>query len=157
MVANSIIGSGLGIIETTSNLFIAICGPMEYAEARLCASQGFQGLGSLFSRLIASYVVAPQFNKPQDIVSLQWAYLGICFYDVLVAVALYYLPVPEAPDGDLRALGERRSEENNAPVLGIPVFLVTLILGVWSQFCYILAQECFVAGFHYFKGAVSPM
>lgn len=156
MVANSVIGSGIGIIEATANLFIAMCGPMEYAEARLCASQSFQGIGTLFSRLLAGYVVAPQVNKPQDIVNLQWAYLAICFYDVFVAVAFYYLPVPEAPDDDMRRLGERRSEENNAPLLGMPVFLVTLILGVWSQFCYIGAQETFVDGFHNFRRAVLP-
>lgn len=156
MVANAVIGSGLGIIETTANLFNAMCGPMEYAEARLCASQGFQGIGALFSRLLGGYVVVAQVNKPQDIVNLQWAYLAICFYDVFVAVAFYYLPVPEAPDDDMRQLGERRSEENNAPVLGMPVFLVTLTLGVWSQFFYIGAQETFVAGFHDFRLAVLP-
>jgi hypothetical protein len=156
MVANAVIGSGLGIIETTANLFIAMCGPLEYAEARLCAAQGCQGIGTLLSRLIAGYVVAPEVNNPQDIVNLQWAYLAICFYDVVVAIAFYYLPLPEAPDDDMRQLGERRSEENNAPVLGIPIFLVTLIIGVWSQFCYIGAQETFVSGFHNFRRQVLP-
>lgn len=156
MVADFVIGAGIGVIETTSNLFIAMCGPMEHAEARLCAAQGFQAIGTVFSRLIAGYVVTTKVDKPQDIVNLQWAYLAICFYDVLLAVTFYYLPVPEAPDDDMRKLGERRATENKAPVLGMPVFLLTLILGVWSQFCYIVAQESFVTSVHEYRATVLP-
>jgi fucose permease len=107
-ISNLIMGSGLRILELTANLFKAICGPLEYAEVRLLVTQGFQGIGSLVSRLIAGKVLLPYVNQIDEVINVQWAYLAIAIFDTLPAVCFYYLPVPEAPDKDLDKLAQRR-------------------------------------------------
>jgi hypothetical protein len=147
-VANSITGLGLGILEATANLFISICGPLEYSEVRLCIAQAFQGIGGLLSRLVVGKLLLPSTMITIDgFLRLQWSYLCIAFADVLLAVIFYYLPVPEAPPEDLKELAQRRPTANNASIFGVPVVYVTLILGVWSIFFYIAGQEAFVGGF----------
>ncbi|KAH8705319.1 putative glucose/galactose transporter [Talaromyces proteolyticus] len=139
--SNLIIGSGLGILEMTAKLFIAICGPLEYAEVRLCTSQGFQGLGSLFARLLAGKLLLPRVGQISEVISIQWTFLGITFLVMLLVAVFYYLPVPEALDQDLQELARRRGAVNKAKVLGVPVIYVTIILGVWSQFFQEAGQE----------------
>lgn len=41
IVCNVVVGSGLAFLETAANLFIAICGPLEYSEIRLCVVRSF--------------------------------------------------------------------------------------------------------------------
>lgn len=139
LVSNLIIGSGIGILEITANLFIAICGPLEYAEIRLCTAQGFQGIGSLLARLIAGKLLLPRVDQISEVISIQWVFLGITFLAVLLSVVFYYLPVPEAPDQDLQKLAQQRAA-NNARVFGVPVIYITLVLGVWCQFFQESAQ-----------------
>lgn len=64
---------------------------------------------------------------------------------VLLAVAFYYLPIPEASDDDLETVAERRHSVNSKEIIGVKVVYMTLALGVFSQFCYVGGQEA-VAG-----------
>ena len=75
------------------------------------------------------------------LVQVQWAYLGIALFDVLLAVAFYYVPLPEASDDDLEELADRRSAVYHTKVGPFPVVWLTLGLGVFSQFCYVGGQE----------------
>lgn len=154
-ISNLIIGSGLGVLELTANLFIAICGPLEYAETRLLAAQGFQGFGSLVSRLIAGKLLLPQANRIDEVINIQWTYLAIAFFDVLLAVCFYYLPVPEAPDEDLDELARKRPA-NNTRVLGFPVTYMTIVLGVSSQFLQEMAQQTRINSYPDFVNKVMP-
>lgn len=156
-VANSITGFGLGILEATANLFISICGPLEYSEVRLCIAQAFQGIGGLLSRLVVGKLLLPSTIITIDgFLRLQWSYLSIAFADVLLAVIFYYLPVPEAPAEDLKELAQRRPTANNASIFGVPVVYVTLILGLWSIFFYTAGQEAFVSGFADYLQRILP-
>ncbi|QKX54925.1 uncharacterized protein TRUGW13939_02015 [Talaromyces rugulosus] len=154
-ISNLIIGSGLGILELTANLFIAICGPLEYAEIRLLIAQGFQGIGSLVSRLIAGKILLPHVNHIDEVINVQWAFLTIAIFDALLAVCFYYLPVPEAPDKDLDKLAQRRPA-NNARVLGFPVTYMTIVLGVSSQFFQEMGQQTRVTSYPDFVKKVMP-
>lgn len=154
-ISNLVIGSGLGILEITANLFISICGPLEYAESRLLFAQGFQGVGSLVSRLLAGKVLLPDVNKIEEVINVQWVFLGIALFDVLLAVCFYYLPVPEAPDKELDKLAQRRPA-NNARVFGFPVTYVTLALGVSSQFFQETANQIHIINYPDFVKKVMP-
>lgn len=140
-VSNFIVGFGLAVLETAANPFIALCGPLEYSEIRLNITQGVQAVGSVVSPLLANKVLFKSVQDVASLVEVQWTYLGIALFDVLLAVAFYYLPVPEATDEDLEELANRRREDNMAKVVGIPVVWLTLALGIWSQFFYVAGQE----------------
>lgn len=155
-VSNFIVGFGLAVLETAANPFIALCGPLEHAEIRLNISQGVQAVGSVLSPLLAKKVLFKSVQDVASLVDVQWTYLGIALFDVLLAVAFYYLPVPEATDEDLEELANRRREDNQAKVIGIPVVWLTLALGVWSQFFYVAGQEAFASSIERFVLAVKP-
>jgi len=140
-VSNFIVGFGLAVLETAANPFIALCGPLENSEIRLNISQGVQAIGSVVSPLLAKKVLFKGVQDVASLVDVQWTYLGIALFDVLLAVAFYYLPIPEASDEDLEELANHRREDNMTKVFGIPVVWLTLALGVWSQFFYVAGQE----------------
>jgi hypothetical protein len=120
---------------------LALCGPLEYAEVRLNFSQGVQAIGTVLSPLLAHKVFFKNVRDATALVQVQWAYLGIALFDVLLAVAFYYVPLPEASDDDLEELADRRSAVYRTKVGPFPVVWLTLGLGVFSQFCYVGGQE----------------
>ncbi|KAJ5787286.1 Major facilitator superfamily domain general substrate transporter [Penicillium paradoxum] len=156
ILSNFIVGFGLAVLETAANPFIALCGPLENSEIRLNISQGVQAVGSVLSPLLAKRVLFKDVHDVASLVDVQWAYLGIALFDVLLAVAFYYLPVPEASDEDLEELANRRREDNMTKVIGVPVVWLTLGLGVWSQFFYVAGQEVLATGLERFVLAARP-
>ncbi|RDW59292.1 putative MFS monosaccharide transporter [Aspergillus mulundensis] len=147
LVSNFITGCGLAILETAANPFISLCGPLENSEVRLNISQGVQAVGSVLSQLLAKRVLFRSVTDVSSLVDVQWTYLGIALFDVLLAMVFYYLPIPEASDEDLEELANRRRDDNRAAPFGIPVVWMTLVLGVWSQFFYVAGQEVFSTSF----------
>ncbi|CAI7564124.1 unnamed protein product [Penicillium glandicola] len=156
ILSNFIVGFGLAVLETAANPFIALCGPLENSEIRLNISQGVQAVGSVLSPLLAKRVLFKNVQDVASLVDVQWAYLGIAFFDVLLAVAFYYLPIPEASDEDLEELANRRREDNMTKVIGIPVVWLTLGLGIWSQFFYVAGQEVLSTALQRFVTSASP-
>ncbi|XRM47309.1 hypothetical protein ABZX51_010295 [Aspergillus tubingensis] len=157
IVSNFIVGSGLAVLETAANPFIALCGPLENSEIRLNISQGVQAIGSVVSQLLAKKVLFKAVTDVSTLVDVQWTYLGIALFDVLLALAFYYLPIPEASDEDLEELANRRRADNRATVAGVPVVWLTLGLGVWSQFFYCAGQEVISMSFDSYVRAVHPL
>ncbi|KAL4763216.1 putative MFS monosaccharide transporter [Aspergillus foveolatus] len=147
LVSNFITGCGLAILETAANPFISLCGPLENSEVRLNISQGVQAVGSVLSPLLAKKVLFRSVTDVSSLVDVQWTYLAIALFDVLLALAFYYLPIPEASDEDLEELANRRRDDNRTAPFGIPVVWMTLALGIWSQFFYVAGQEVFSTGF----------
>ncbi|KAL4921185.1 major facilitator superfamily domain-containing protein [Aspergillus aurantiobrunneus] len=156
LVSNFIVGCGLAILETAANPFISLCGPLENSEVRLNISQGVQAIGSVLSPLLAKRVLFRSVTDVFSLVDVQWTYLGIALFDVLLALAFYYLPIPEASDDDLEELANRRREDNRAAPFGIPIVWMTLALGVWSQFFYVAGQEVFSTSFESLISTISP-
>ncbi|EKV19582.1 Glucose/galactose transporter, putative [Penicillium digitatum PHI26] len=156
ILSNFIVGFGLAVLETAANPFIALCGPLENSEIRLNISQGVQAVGSVLSPLLAKRVLFKNVQDVASLVDVQWTYLGIALFDVLLAVAFYYLPIPEASDEDLEELANRRREDNMTKVIGIPVVWLTLGLGIWSQFFYVAGQEVLATALQRFVIAARP-
>ncbi|PWY86248.1 MFS general substrate transporter, partial [Aspergillus heteromorphus CBS 117.55] len=155
-LSNFIVGCGLAVLETAANPFIALCGPLENSEIRLNISQGVQAIGSVVSPLLAKKVLFKSVTDVSALVEVQWTYLGIALFDVLLALAFYYLPIPEASDEDLEELANRRRADNRAKVLGVPVVWLTLGLGVWSLFFYVAGQEALSMSFETYVQTVHP-
>lgn len=146
IVSNFIVGFGLSCLEVASNPYIALCGPLEYAEVRLNFSQAFQAVGSVCSPLLAQKVLFKSVaNSSSSLVSTQWAYLGISLFDFMLAIAFYYIPLPEATAEQLEEQAERRSAVYRTRLrigpLDARVVWVTLSLGVFAQWCYVGSQE----------------
>lgn len=150
-VCNFIVGTGLAVLETAANPFIALCGPLENSEVRLNISQGVQAIGMVVSPLLAKKVLFKKVTDVSSLVDVQWTYLGIALFDVLLAVAFYYLHVPEASDEDLETLANhRRSDNLTRGPCDIPVVWWTLSLGVFSMFFYVAGQEVLNKSFETF-------
>ncbi|KAL1968773.1 hypothetical protein VTN77DRAFT_1134 [Rasamsonia byssochlamydoides] len=155
-ISNFIVGFGLAVLETAANPFIALCGPLENSEVRLNFSQAIQATGSVLSPLLAKKVLFRTVQDAASLVDVQWTYLAIALFDILLAVAFYYLPVPEASDDDLKELADRRGDANSAKVAGVPVIWVTFCLGVFSQWCYVGGQEGLSTSFQNLVQALVP-
>ncbi|ETN43067.1 uncharacterized protein HMPREF1541_02225 [Cyphellophora europaea CBS 101466] len=141
VISNFIVGFGLSCLEIAANPFIALCGPLEYAEVRLNLSQAFQAVGTVCSPLLARKVLFDQTAASPSLLDTQWAYLGIALFVYALAIAFYYIPLPEATDEELAELADRREAVYNTRVGPWKVIYVTLGLGVFSQWCYVALQE----------------
>lgn len=149
LISNFIVGLGLSTLEIAANPFSALCGPPQYAEMRLNFSQGVQAIGSVVSPLLAAKVLFKSQTAP-SLLDAQWTYLGIALFVFLLAVAYYYIPLPDATDQELEDASERADFANVAEVKGIRVIWITFGLGVFSQFCYVGAQESISTSFNTF-------
>jgi len=156
LVTNFIVGFGLSNLEVAANPFIALCGPMQYAEIRLNLSQGVQAIGSIIAPLVADKAFLNKTRDAPSLVSTQWAYLGIALATVALALVYYYIPLPEATDAELEDAAERMDGANKAKVGQIPLVWIVLGLAIWSQFCYVGAQEVNGDGFADFLSVVAP-
>jgi fucose permease len=91
-----------------------------------------------------------------SLVDTQWAYLGISLFTILLAVAYYYAPLPEATDEELEDAAERIDRANKAKTGNIDIIWITLAFGVFSQFCYVGAQEVNGTVFDSYLNVVAP-
>lgn len=156
LISNFIIGLGVATLETAGNPFISLCGPPEYAEVRLNISQGVQAIGSVVSPILARKVLFKNVLDAPSLIDVQWTYLGIALFDVVLALIFFYLPIPEASDDELEQMAERRESVNRRPVAGVPVVYVTLIFGIFAQFCYVGGQEAVASFYQQYVLAVQP-
>ncbi|KAF1970536.1 MFS general substrate transporter [Bimuria novae-zelandiae CBS 107.79] len=141
LISNFIVGMGLSTLELSANPFIALCGPPEYAEARLCMSQGIQAIGTIVSPLLAKKVL---FKASADsLIDVQWAYLGISFFTIILAIVFFYVPLPEATDEELENATARLPVPRDATIgsTNISIVWISLGMGVFSMFCYVGGQE----------------
>lgn len=145
VISNFIVAFGLSCLEIAANPYIALCGPLEYAEVRLNLSQAFQAVGTVCSPLLARKVLFDQVAASPSLLDTQWAYLGIALFVYALAIVFYYIPLPEASDEELAEQAAKRAEAYGAKVgwgrWRWKVVYVTLALGVFSQWLYVGFQE----------------
>ena len=141
VISNLVVGIGVSILELGANPFVALCGPAAHSEIRLNISQGVQAIGTVVAPLLAQKVLFKDVTDAATLIDVQWTYLGISLFDVALAVIFLYLPINEASDEDFEEQAEKRQSINSARLFGIKVIYITLALGVFSQFCYVGAQE----------------
>ena len=156
LISNFIIGLGVATLETAGNPFISLCGPPEYAEVRLNFSQGVQAIGTVLSPILAKKVLFKSVLDAPSLVDVQWTYLGIALFDVILALIFFYLPIPEATDEDLEQLAERRETVFKRKVFGLPVIYTTLLFGIFSQICYVGGQEAVAGVYQQYVAIVRP-
>lgn len=147
VISNFIVGCGFGVLESAANPFISLCGPQENAEIRLNLSQAIQATGSIFSAALGEKVLFKSVTSTATLVRFQWTYLVISIFDLLLAAAFFFLPIPEATDEELQELADRRKEDVTAQVFGFPVIWVTFTLATFSQFWYVASQEVLETSF----------
>ncbi|KAH7420176.1 MFS transporter-like protein [Cadophora sp. MPI-SDFR-AT-0126] len=148
ILSNFVVGFGLSVTETAANPFLALCGPSEYAEFRLLMAQGVQATGSVLSQLLAEKLLFRSVVKNPSLIDIQWTYLAIALFTVILALFFYYMPLPEASDDDLASQSANLGFSPNqkvfsTPKLGLnPTLLYTSItLAISAQFLYVAAQE----------------
>ena len=156
LISNFLVGLGVATLELAGNPFIALCGPPQYAEVRLNFSQAVQAIGTVASPLLAKKVLFKSTLDAPSLIDVQWTYLGIALFDVILAVIFFYAPLPEASDKDLDISAEKGSSVNKRRIGGISVVYITLGFGVFSQFCYVGGQEAVSGIFQDFIRAVQP-
>jgi len=158
LVSNFIVGAGLSTLELSANPFIALCGPPEYGEVRLNISQGVQAIGTIVSPLLAKKVLFPA--NAGTLIDVQWTYLGISFFNILLAIIYFYVPLPEATDDELELASARMPIPRDATIkIGrkpVRVLWIGLGLAVFSQFCYVGGQESTSTSFSEYLNRVKP-
>ncbi|KAF2018207.1 MFS general substrate transporter [Aaosphaeria arxii CBS 175.79] len=158
LISNFIVGLGLSTLEISANPFIALCGPPEYAEVRLNLSQGVQAVGSILSPLLAKKVLFKA--SPNSLIDVQWTYLGISIFTVILAICYYYVPLPEATDKELEDASARlpipRDAEISLGTSKVKVIYITLGIAIFSQFCYVGGQESVSTTFAALTQRVAP-
>lgn len=147
IVSNFVVGFGLSVLETAANPFIALCGPLDYAEMRLLLAQGMQAIGSLVSPLLAQKVLFAKVTDEPSLIDVQWTYLAVALFSVMLAIFFYYTPLPEASDEDLDHQSQSNIEKSDLPqqkhfFYGFRIIYITLAIGVMSQWFYVGIQEC---------------
>jgi fucose permease len=156
LISNFITGLGLSTLELSANPFIVLCGPPEYAEARLNLSQAIQAIGSVLSPLLAKKVLFKA--SAGSLIDVQWTYLGISFFTVVLAIAFFSVPLPEATDEELENASARMPipRHQKFGTSGIKVMWISFGLGVFSIFCYVGGQESTSTSFAKYLSIVMP-
>jgi fucose permease len=159
LISNFITGAGLSTLELSANPFIALCGPPEYAEVRLNLSQAVQAIGTIVSPLLAKKVLFPA--NAASLIDVQWTYLGISFFNIILAIIYYYVPLPEATDEELEVASQRtlplaREATVNIGSKSIRVLWIGLGMAALSQFCYVGGQESVSTSYKEYIDRVAP-
>ncbi|KAM3086943.1 hypothetical protein ACMFMG_001059 [Clarireedia jacksonii] len=143
LISNIVVGFGLSVLETAANPFLALCGPTQHAEFRLLLAQAVQAVASLLSQLLAEKVLFTGIQHP-TLIDVQWTYLAVALFSVILSLFFYYTPLPEASDADLQAQSEHLEiyPTRKFPLTGTSIIYTTLVLAVLSQALYVGAQEC---------------
>ncbi|POR38557.1 L-fucose-proton symporter [Tolypocladium paradoxum] len=147
MLSNFVVGFGLSVLEVGANAFMVLCGPPEYGETRLLLAQGVQGVGSVVSGLLAQKVFFKGINQDNTansmtLINVQWTYLGITLFCVVLALFFFYMPLPEVSDSELEQAANRLPlDTKKKNIAGLQLRTVSLILAVFSQYLYVAAQE----------------
>ncbi|GAB0134938.1 hypothetical protein EsDP_00003290 [Epichloe bromicola] len=95
-----IIGNGLGSLETAANPYITVCGPPRYSEIRINFSQAFNGIGTVIAPVLGSYVFF-NFGDDRAMANVQWVYLSIAAFVLLLAAVFFFSDIPEITDAGM--------------------------------------------------------
>ncbi|KAJ9653289.1 hypothetical protein H2198_007533 [Neophaeococcomyces mojaviensis] len=140
-----IVGSGLSTLETSANPFIATCGPPRLSEFRLELSQSFQAVGSVIAPLLAARVFFKETHST-DLSHVQWTYVGIAAFVILLAVVFFFSPLPEVTDADMALQAEQCSDLTGYQEKPLSK-QYKLFFGVAAQFTYVGAQVAVASQF----------
>ncbi|KAM4060695.1 major facilitator superfamily protein [Hirsutella rhossiliensis] len=152
-----IIGNGLGSLETAANPFITVCGPPRYAEIRLNISQAFNGIGTVIAPVLGSYVFF-NFSDDDALDHVQWVYLAIAIFVLLLAAAFFFARIPEITDADMAfQVQETHASATDSAAVDTPFHKqYRLFHAAFAQFCYTGAQVGIASFFINYASATRP-
>ncbi|KAM0808474.1 putative Major facilitator superfamily (MFS) profile domain-containing protein [Seiridium cardinale] len=158
MISNFVVGFGLAVLETAANPFIVLCGPLNYAEMRLCLAQGIQAVATVISQLLAQKVFFTGIQGTETdstlLLDVQWTYLAITLLCAALALFFYYLPLPEVSDAEMeRSTNYLPIDPKKRSIGGLQLRTWTLILAVLAQWTYVASQESMSI---FFRGLLTP-
>ncbi|KAI0134612.1 L-fucose permease [Xylariales sp. AK1849] len=159
MICSFVVGFGLAVLETAANPFIALCGPLDYAEMRLLLSQGIQAVATVLSQLLAQKVFFTDIGdqgstNSRTLLDVQWTYLAITLSCVVLALFFYYMPLPEVTDVEMeRSTKYLPIDPKKRSIGGIQLRTWTLVLAVLAQWTYVAGQESMSI---FFGGIIAP-
>ncbi|KAI0868489.1 fucose permease [Hypoxylon argillaceum] len=147
LISNFVVGFGLAVLETAANPFIALCGPIDYAEMRLLLSQGVQAVATVLSGLLAQKVFFVELSTrqsigPSTLIDVQWTFLSITLLCVGLALFFYYMPLPEVTDAEMEnSTRYLPVDPKKRSFFGFQLRSWTLALAVLAQWTYVASQE----------------
>ncbi|KAF5656024.1 mfs fhs l-fucose permease [Fusarium heterosporum] len=139
-----IIGNGLGSLETAANPFITVCGPPRYSEIRINISQAFNGIGTVIAPVLGSYVFFNNLDDNAALANVQWVYLSIAVFVLILACLFYISKIPEITDADMAF----QAQETHSDADDKPFYKqYKLFHASFAQFCYTGAQVAIASFF----------
>ncbi|KAK4075163.1 uncharacterized protein Triagg1_4827 [Trichoderma aggressivum f. europaeum] len=147
-----IIGNGLGSLETAANPFITVCGPPKYSEIRINVSQAFNGIGTVIAPVLGSYVFF-NFSDERALQNVQWVYLAIVVFVLLLATMFFLAKIPEITNADMAFQAEEAHGSSDDQPLWKQYRLFHAAL---AQFCYTGAQVAIASSFINYAVATRP-
>ncbi|KIN03370.1 hypothetical protein OIDMADRAFT_118236 [Oidiodendron maius Zn] len=143
IVANFVVGVASSFIDISAISFLVLCGPPQYLEFRVLFGEAVEALGGMLSQLLAQKVLFVNVNDTRSLIDIQWAYLAIAFFTVLLALVFYYMPIPEATESDLRSRSDTLGIDHPQRNFGkFSVFHTALAIAALSAFCSAGALTC---------------
>ena len=100
----------------------------------------------------------PNVVRSQSLIDVQWTYLAITLFTVMLTLFFYYMPLPEASDADLQLQSDDIGIYPTTPSIltrRIPLIYLTLALAVFAQFIYVAIQQCVSAWFYFLLTTLS--
>jgi FHS family L-fucose permease-like MFS transporter len=79
-----------------------VCGPPRYSEIRINISQAFNGIGTVIAPVLGSYVFFT-FSDERALENVQWVYLSIAVFVLLLAFLFFMSDIPEITDAGMYA------------------------------------------------------
>jgi fucose permease len=143
-ISNFFVALGSALLEVAANPFIALAGPEHLMEARLNFSQGFQGIGSVLSPILATRVLFKDVAR-LGLFNTQWTYLAVALWASLLGLCFYYVPLSEAPDEAIEAVARRRELAGKPHrwqrVWGCRILYLVTITAIFVMWLYVGVQE----------------
>ncbi|KAH7113014.1 hypothetical protein EDB81DRAFT_659803 [Dactylonectria macrodidyma] len=119
-----------------TSLAISLCGPPSCATARILIGTGLEALGGTLSSVLASKILDINVEDTHNLVALQWAYLVIALFTVLLGLFYWYVPLPQVMETELRTRPGILAVDPSEKHLGVvPVIVVSLGIAALSSFC----------------------
>ncbi|KAH7247296.1 uncharacterized protein BKA55DRAFT_594997 [Fusarium redolens] len=136
VIGNIMVGASLGIMEIVASTFNSLCGPPRYATARILIGTGLEAVGGTLSSVLATKILAIHVEDTHNLVALQWAYLIIALFTVLLGLLYWYVPLPHVMEPELRTRPGILAVDTSEKHLGVvPVIVVSLGVAALSSFC----------------------
>ncbi|KAG2223058.1 hypothetical protein INT45_008259 [Circinella minor] len=146
------IASGLAILENCANTYIAIIGSRRWASLRINLSQGFNGIGTTISPIIASYAFfGGDEGQTGNLESVKWTYVGVGCGVFLIAIVFCFARIPEFDEeAQMKAEAAATGEVVRRASMKSP----HLWLGAITQFIYTGNQVAIASMFIYYATIV---